>query len=98
MTNPHIPCIARQPHQNPILANHPILDLCNILSLFVTLLQYPILADLSTLDLDNIDESRDELDFMLNVTSTDKLGQTSIYYTMDSRRMASKHKKNQQDR
>ena len=28
----------------------------------------------------------------------DKLGQTSIYYTMDSRRMASKHKKNQQDR
>merc|ERR550534_1895818 len=55
-------------------------------------------TDLSTLDLGNIDESRDELDFMLNVTSTDKLGQTSIYYTMDSRRMASKHKKNQQDR
>ena len=85
-------------HQNPILANHPISDLCNILSLFVTLFQYPIIADLSTLDLGNIDESRDELDFMLNVTSTDKLGQTSIYYTMDSRRMASKHKKNQQDR
>ena len=50
------------------------------------------------MDLGNIDESRDELDFMLNVASTDKLGQTSIYYTMDSRRMASKHKKNQQDR
>ena len=68
------------------------------MSFFVTLFQYLILADLSTLDLGNIDESRDELDFMLNVTSTDKLGQTSIYYTMDSRRMASKHKKNQQDR
>merc|ERR1719391_163950 len=55
-------------------------------------------TDLSTLDLGNIDESRDELDLVLNVSSTDKLGQPNMYYTMDSRRLANKHKKNQLDR
>ena len=55
-------------------------------------------ADLSTLDLGNIDESTDELDRVLSVSSTDKLGQPNIYYTMDSRRLANKHKKNQLDR
>ena len=55
-------------------------------------------ADLSTLDLGNIDESTDELDLVLSVSSTDKLGQPNMYYTMDSRRLASKHKKNQLDR
>ena len=59
-----------------------------------------ICTDLSTLDLDNIDESRDELDkLVLNqVSSTDKLDKPNIYYTMDSRRLASKHKKSQLDR
>ena len=65
----------------------------------LTILQIPlnsICTDLSTLDLENIDESRDELDEL--VSSTDKLGQPNIYYTMDSRRLASKHKKSQLDR
>ena len=59
---------------------------------------YMQFADLSTLDLGNIDESTDELDLVLSVSSTDKLGQPNMYYTMDSRRLASKHKKNQLDR
>jgi len=54
-------------------------------------------ADLSTLDLANIDESQNELDFVLNV-STGTTGHPNMYYTIDSRRLASKHKKSQNDR
>ena len=54
-------------------------------------------SDLSTLDLANIDESQNELDFVLNV-STGTTGHPNMYYTIDSRRLASKHKKSQNDR
>lgn len=57
-------------------------------------------ADLSTLDLANIDESQNELDFVLNVSAGDvgTIGHPNMYYTIDSRRLASKHKKSQHDR
>ena len=55
-------------------------------------------TDLSTLNLGNIDKSRDELDLVLNVSSTDKLGNNNLYCTIDNRRVSSKHKKNQLDR
>jgi len=57
-------------------------------------------TDLSTLDLTDINESRDELDLVLNVSAGDmaSLGHPNMYYTMDSRRLANKHKKSQQDR
>ena len=35
---------------------------------------------------------------MLNVSSTDKLGNNNLYCTIDNRRVSSKHKKNQLDR
>jgi len=57
-------------------------------------------SDLSTLDLANIDESQNELDFVLNVSAGDvgTIGHPNMYYTIDSRRLASKHKKSQHDR
>ena len=57
-------------------------------------------SDLSTLDLANIDESQPELDFVLNVSAGDvgTIGHPNMYYTIDSRRLASKHKKSQHDR
>ena len=57
-------------------------------------------SDLSTLDLANIDESQNELDFVLNVSAGDvgTIGHPNLYYTIDSRRLASKHKKSQHDR
>merc|ERR1712242_669106 len=49
---------------------------------------------MSTLNLTNFDESRPELDLVLNVE-----GQPiTTYYTIDSRRLASKHQKTQHDR
>ena len=51
-------------------------------------------SDMSTLNLTNFDESRPELDLVLNVE-----GQPiTTYYTIDSRRLASKHQKTQHDR
>ena len=51
-------------------------------------------SDMSTLNLTNFDESRPELDLVLNVD-----GQPiTTYYTIDSRRLASKHQKTQHDR
>lgn len=51
-------------------------------------------TDMSTLNLTTFDESRPELDLVLNVD-----GQPiTTYYTIDSRRLASKHQKTQHDR
>lgn len=51
-------------------------------------------SDMSTLNLTTFDESRPELDLVLNVD-----GQPiTTYYTIDSRRLASKHQKTQHDR
>jgi len=51
-------------------------------------------SDMSTLNLTTLDESRPELDLVLNVS-----GQPiTTYYTIDSRRLASRHHKNQHDR
>ena len=51
-------------------------------------------SDMSTLNLTTFDESRPELDLVLNVD-----GQPiTTYYTIDSRRLASKHQKSQHDR
>lgn len=53
-------------------------------------------SDLSTLDLNTIEtDARPDLDLTLNMSTTS--GESS-YYTIDSRRLASKHKKTQQDR
>merc|ERR1711962_1282022 len=56
--------------------------------------------DPSTLDLNNIEESRGELSLVLNVSAGDilSLGHPSIFYTIDSRKLANKHKKNHLDR
>jgi len=52
-------------------------------------------SDLSTLDLVNIDTSRTELDEDSLVSGR---METNTYYTLDARRLASSHKKNQFDR
>ena len=53
-------------------------------------------SDLSTLDLATIEPgARPDMDLSLNMSTTSG---DSSYYTLDSRRLASKHKKTQQDR
>merc|ERR1711936_1235207 len=49
-------------------------------------------SDMSTLNLTNLDESRPELDLTYSGQSV------NTYYTLDSRRLASRHQKNQQER
>ena len=48
-------------------------------------------SDMSTLNLTNLDESRPEIDLSGAVTPV-------AYYTLDSRRLASRHQKNQEER
>ena len=52
-------------------------------------------SDLSTLDLATMADSRPGMEMVLDMSSTSG---DSSYYTIDSRRLASKHKKSQQDR
>ena len=66
----------------------------------MTELMSPRPTDLSNLELGHMDNSGGELDLLLNVLAGDmaSLGHTSMYCTIDSRRMAGRAKKNQQDR
>lgn len=50
-------------------------------------------SDVSTLNLTNLDESRPELDMTCDSTKA-----VTAYYTIDSRRLASKHQRNQDER
>ena len=52
-------------------------------------------SDLSTLDLATMTEPRPGMEMVLDLSTTSG---DSSYYTIDSRRLASKHKKSQQDR
>ena len=53
-------------------------------------------SDISTLDLATMEaDTRSDMDLVLNMSATSA---DSSYYTIDSRRLASKHKKSQQDR
>ena len=52
-------------------------------------------SDLSTLDLATMAETRPAMEMVLDMSTTSG---DSSYYTIDSRRLASKHKKTQQDR
>ena len=52
-------------------------------------------SDLSTLDLATMADSRPGMEMVLDMSTTSG---DSSYYTIDSRRLASKHKKSQQDR
>ena len=58
------------------------------------------LSDMSSLDLTHNDKSQEKLDLMLNMSGWDtpNVGPSNMYYTMDSRRLASRQKKNQHDR
>ena len=49
-------------------------------------------SDMSTLNLTNLDESRPELDLTYSGQSV------NTYYTLDSRRLAGRHQKHQQER
>ena len=56
-------------------------------------------SDLSTLDLASMADSRPGMEMVLDMSSTSvSTSGDSSYYTIDSRRLASKHKKSQQDR
>jgi Sec7-like guanine-nucleotide exchange factor len=60
-------------------------------------------TDFSTIDLTEFDESRTDLDLVLDMSgdaSHAQIGHAhpNLYYTIDSRRLASKHKKSQRDR
>ena len=52
-------------------------------------------SDLSTLDLATMAETRPAMEMVLDMSTTSG---DSSYYTIDSRRLTSKHKKSQQDR
>ena len=54
-------------------------------------------SDLSTLDLVSVAGEAGEADTSA-VTEANILGPGDAYYTLDTRRLASKHKKNQHDR
>ena len=55
-------------------------------------------SDISTLDLGSLQaDSRSDMELVLNMSATSGESHSS-YYTIDSRRLASKHKKSQQDR
>ena len=54
-------------------------------------------SDMSQLDLVSMDSSRADMTTM-SALSTPSIADTTTYYTLDAKRLASKHKKNQQDR